>query len=290
MKQENKTTMSVVEMGQILGLCKTEAYWLVHKKYFETTLVQGIMRVNIASFEHWYANQLKRRKVDGTPPGEELRSCSYSIQEIADLLSVSNDVIYTLVKRHRIETFQADSCMRVRKDIFEKWYQAQTMYRTQEDRERDAELEQASMTMPRMAKLLGITRDEVYSILGKKKNHGVFEIIVVAGKKRITYDSFERWYQNQDHYQKITERPSMLQAEPEMVDDEQRNALLCSDRTSFTVSEAALLIGVPKREIYRMIEDELLDSVSSGRKIRIRRSALSWWLSPQDKVFRKEES
>ena len=290
MKQENKTTMSVVEMGQILGLCKTEAYWLVHKKYFETTLVQGIMRVNIASFEHWYANQLKRRKVDGTPPGEELRSCSYSIQEIADLLSVSNDVIYTLVKRHRIETFQADSCMRVRKDVFEKWYQAQTMYRTQEDRERDAELEQASMTMPRMAKLLGITRDEVYSILGKKKNHGVFEIIVVAGKKRITYDSFERWYQNQHHYQKITERPSRLQAEPEMVDDEQRNALLCSDRTSFTVSEAAHLIGVPKREIYRMIEEELLDSVSSGRKIRIRRSALSWWLSPQDEVFREEES
>lgn len=290
MKQENKTTMSVVEMGQILGLSKTEAYWLVHKKYFETTLVQGIMRVNIESFEHWYANQLKRKKVDGTPPGEELRSCSYSIQEIADLLSVSNDVIYTLVKRHRIETFQADSCMRVRKDVFQKWYQSQTRYRTKEDCERDAELEKISMTMPRMAKLLGITRDEVYSILGKKKNHGVFEFIVVAGKKRITYESFERWYQNQDHYQKITERPSKLPAEPEMVDDEQRNALLCSDRTSFTVSEAALLIGVPKREIYRMIEDELLDSVSSGRKIRIRRSALSWWLSPQDEVFRKEES
>ena len=290
MKQENKTTMSVVEMGQILGLCKTEAYWLVHKKYFETTLVQGIMRVNIESFEHWYANQLKRKKVDGTPPGEELRSCSYSIQEIADLLSVSNDVIYTLVKRHRIESFRADSCMRVRKDVFEKWYRAQTIYRTKEDRERDAELEKISMTMPRMAKLLGITRDEVYSILGKKKNHGVFEIIVVAGKKRITYESFERWYQNQHHYQKITERPSRLQVEPEMVDDEQRNALLCSDRTSFTVSEAALLIGVPKREIYRMIEEELLDSVSSGRKIRIRRSALSWWLSPQDEVFRKEES
>lgn len=290
MKQENKTTMSVVEMGQILGLCKTEAYWLVHKKYFETTLVQGIMRVNIESFEHWYANQLKRKKVDGTPPGEELRSCSYSIQEIADLLNVSNDVAYTLIKRHRIETFQADTRMRVLKDVFQKWYQSQTRYRTKEDRERDAELEKASMTMPQMAKLLGITRDEVYAILGKKKNQRVFKIIVVADKKRITYESFERWYQAQDHYQKITEKPSRLPAEQEMVDDEQRNALLCSDRTSFTVSEAALLIGVPKRKIYRMIKEELLDSISSGRRIRIRRSALAWWLSPQDEVFRKEES
>lgn len=79
MDTKDKTTMSVMEMGQILGLKKTDAYWLVHKQCFETTLVQGVMRVNINSFEHWYANQIKRRKVDGSPPGMELRAYSYSI-------------------------------------------------------------------------------------------------------------------------------------------------------------------------------------------------------------------
>ena len=52
MNKPEKTTMSVREMGQILGLSKTESYWLVHKQCFETTLVQGVMRVNVKSFEH----------------------------------------------------------------------------------------------------------------------------------------------------------------------------------------------------------------------------------------------
>ena len=73
MNTQEKKTMSVMEMGRMLGLKKTDSYWLVHKGCFETTLVQGVMRINIASFEHWYANQIKHRKVDGPPPGEELR-------------------------------------------------------------------------------------------------------------------------------------------------------------------------------------------------------------------------
>lgn len=74
MNKQERTTMSVREMGQMLGLGKTDSYWLVHRKHFETTLVQGVMRVNIESFEHWYANQIKYKKIDGTPPGEELRA------------------------------------------------------------------------------------------------------------------------------------------------------------------------------------------------------------------------
>ncbi|MEF9879562.1 MAG: hypothetical protein RR975_09035 [Clostridia bacterium] len=44
---ENKTctTMSVPEMAKLLGLKKTDSYWLVHKKCFETILVNGKMRI-----------------------------------------------------------------------------------------------------------------------------------------------------------------------------------------------------------------------------------------------------
>lgn len=288
MNKTEKTTMSVREMGQILGLSKTESYWLAHKQCFETTLVQGVMRVNVKSFEHWYANQIKHKKVDGTPPGEELRSYSYSVQEIADILGVSDDVVYALLKRDHIETFDVDNWMRIRKDIFEAWYKTQHKYRTKADRERDAELEAASMTMPQMARLLGITRNEVYSIIGRKTNQGIFDIIVVADKKRISLESFENWYQSQERYQKVTKKTSGLQNDLEKVDDSERTALLSSDRTSFTAREAALLIGVSQRDIYRMIEDELLDSFTVGKMIRIRRSALEWWLSPQDATFQKE--
>ena len=288
MDEKKRTTMSVPEMRRMLGLGKTDSYWLVHRQCFETIIVAGKMRVVIDSFEHWYANQIKYKKVDGSPPGTELRAYSYSVQEMAELLGVSDDTVYTLIKRDHIETFEVDTWMRIRKDIFETWYKSQRKYRTEADRERDAELEAASMTMPQMARLLGITRNEVYSIIGRKKNQGIFDIIVVADKKRISLESFENWYQSQERYQKVTKKTSGLQNDLEKVDDFERTAILSSDHTSFTAREAALLIGVSQRDIYRMIEDELLDSFTVGKMIRIRRSALEWWLSPQDTTFQKE--
>lgn len=78
MTKKKKTTMSVPEMQRLLGLGKTDAYWLVKKQCFETVVVAGKMRVVIDSFEHWYANQVKHSKVHGPPPGKELRAKSYS--------------------------------------------------------------------------------------------------------------------------------------------------------------------------------------------------------------------
>ena len=289
MAAKEKTTMSVMEMGRLLGLKKTDSYWLVHKQCFETTLVQGVMRVNIESFEHWYANQIKRRKVDGSPPGMELRAYSYSIAEMAEILAVPDYVAYDLIKRYHIEAFEVDSWKRIRKDVFEAWYKTQTKYRTPENRQRDAELENNSMTLPQMARLLGISREEVYALVSRKSTRDVFEIIIVADKKRVTIDSFERWYQGQNRYQKVTKRTSGLEKGLDRIDDSDRKALLNSDRLSFTVREAALIIGASPREIYRMIEDEILDSFYIGKMVRIRRAALEWWLSSRDNVYGKEE-
>lgn len=74
-----KKWMSVSEMGELLGLKKTDRYWSVHKNFFETKEIAGKMRVNIESFEKWYANQIKYHKVNGEEPGKELKEWSYSI-------------------------------------------------------------------------------------------------------------------------------------------------------------------------------------------------------------------
>lgn len=68
----NKKSMSVTEMRRLLGIGKTDSYWLVKKGYFETVIIAGKMRVIVDSFEKWYDNQLHYKKVDGTPPREEL--------------------------------------------------------------------------------------------------------------------------------------------------------------------------------------------------------------------------
>ena len=85
----------------------------------------------------WYANQFRHSKVNGPPPGAELRAYSISVKEMAGLLGVSDDAAYAIIKRDQIETFDAEHRKRIRKDVFEKWYQGQSKYRTAENRERD---------------------------------------------------------------------------------------------------------------------------------------------------------
>ena len=66
---QKRTWMTVPEMGKLLGLKKTDRYWLVHKNVFESKEIAGKIRINIASFEKWYANQIKYHKVTGEEPG-----------------------------------------------------------------------------------------------------------------------------------------------------------------------------------------------------------------------------
>lgn len=49
-----KKSMSVPEMGRLLGLKKTESYYLLHKGFFESTTIGNNMRVMVDSFEDWY--------------------------------------------------------------------------------------------------------------------------------------------------------------------------------------------------------------------------------------------
>lgn len=46
------------------------------------------MRIDLESFEKWYANQVKYRKVVGEAPGKELREKSYSFKEAANILGI----------------------------------------------------------------------------------------------------------------------------------------------------------------------------------------------------------
>ena len=100
---QKRTWMTVPEMGKLLGLKKTDRYWLVHKNVFESKEIAGKIRINIASFEKWYANQIKYHKVTGEESGKELKSWSYSVKEVADLLGVDDYLVYELLKKNQIE-------------------------------------------------------------------------------------------------------------------------------------------------------------------------------------------
>ena len=129
---QKRTWMTVPEMGKLLGLKKTDRYWLVHKNVFESKEIAGKIRINIASFEKWYANQIKYHKVTGEKPGKELKSWSYSVKEVADLLGVDDYLVYDLLKKNQMEAVIVDYWKRIPKESFQNWYKSQSRYRTKE--------------------------------------------------------------------------------------------------------------------------------------------------------------
>ena len=193
-----RTSMSVPEMGRILGLCKTDAYWLIKKNYFETVLVGGSMRVKIDSFEKWYANQFWYHKVDGTPPGEEMMKTTYTAAELAERLGMQESTGYALIAKGYFDVVDTLGKCRVTKESFERWYASQKDYRTVEDQERDAT---TSYSLPEITHMLGTHRQNVYNLVAA----GHFEVIQLGKNKRVTKASFEKWYNSQSRYRLITE-------------------------------------------------------------------------------------
>ena len=158
------------------------------------------MRVKVASFEDWYSRQIRYHKITGEEPGRKVKEVSYSAQDISELLGISEDRSYALIKENHLATETVNYRMRVPKDLFDQWYSQQTKYLTKEDREKNAELFESTITMPQMARLLGVDRSTVYSILNSKTFGGQFEIVIVAGKKRITKTSFNDFLRSQTKY------------------------------------------------------------------------------------------
>lgn len=127
--KQKKKTMSVPEMGKLLGLKKTESYFLVHKGFFETILVGKNMRVMMDSFENWYSGQFHYKKIDGIPPGAKWTDTTMSIKETADLLGIQDWTLYKLIKAKPFKIKTISNKKRIDIESFENWYQHQTKYK-----------------------------------------------------------------------------------------------------------------------------------------------------------------
>lgn len=130
----NKTSISVPEMRQLLGLGKTDSYWLVKKNCFKTIIAAGRMRIMLDSFEEWYAGQFHYHKVNGEPPGSKWTATTMSIRETAELLGIKEATLYDLLKKKPFLTMRIDNRTRIDKASFEEWYKKQTHYKKAIDR------------------------------------------------------------------------------------------------------------------------------------------------------------
>ena len=63
------------------------------------------------------------------------------------------------------------------------------------------ELYEATISMPEMSRLLGISRKDVYALLKSKRYGKYFSTVIIADQKRITKDSFQKFLDEQEEYQ-----------------------------------------------------------------------------------------
>lgn len=186
---EERETMTVPQMRKMLGLKKTESYWLVHRNFFQTDIVNGHMMIDVDSFEKWYANQVKHRKVDGPEPGAELTKMSYSFAEVAEMLGVSGAVVYEIWDKNNLETFTVDFVKRIPKDVFEKWYAGQARYRKRKHGSHVGAKRSRYISREEAAVMAGVAPATVSRWAGE----GYFRYTKTDKILRIKRDSFENW-------------------------------------------------------------------------------------------------
>ena len=186
---EVRKTMTVPQMRKMLGVKKTESYWLVHRNFFKTDIVNGHMMIDVESFEKWYANQVKHRKVDGPEPGAELTSRSYSFSEVAKMLGVSSAVVYEIWDKNNLETFTVDFVKRIPKEVFEKWYAGQTRYQKRRYVSHVGAKRSSYISRNEAARMAGVAP----STISRWVDEGYFRYTKTDKILRIKRDSFENW-------------------------------------------------------------------------------------------------
>ena len=189
MDNERKT-MSVPQMRKLLGLKKTASYWLVHQHYFKTEIVDGIMRVDCDSFEKWYANQTKHKKVTGEAPGKELMQSSYSFQDVANMLGEHNSTIYTVWNKLQLPTVTVDYVKRIPKGVFDDWYASQDRYRKVDVPATIEETEKKFILFKEAAGKLGMSGDELLAVVRYQKLGEKLDMRMFNNKRYISRTGF----------------------------------------------------------------------------------------------------
>lgn len=193
--------MSVKDMARMLGLRKTDSYYLIHKGFFEVVEFNGEMRVLIESFENWYNSQHRYIKVDGPEPrGNYGRS--FSLEELAGMLGLTKSGARYLVSRKLFKSEVKEGLIRISRRSFEAWYKTQFRY-WKVNGPAPGSKYPPSISPSEISYMFELPlRNTIYSLL---KNHPEIKTFTVDRMTRVDLASFNEWYSSQTHYQKIHE-------------------------------------------------------------------------------------
>lgn len=282
MGRKEASTMSVPQMALLLGIKKTDSYYLIKKKCFETTILNGQIRVIKKSFEEWYRNQTHYKKITGEEPGQALAETSYSISDLEARFGIRRTSVFDLLSRNYFPVIRIDSdTRRIPKEPFEAWLRTQEHYRDHDEKAADHAIEANSFTISMIAKILNLDRREAFFLV---KNHpNDFETVKIAGVWRITEDSFLAWLNSQQEYRAVID-PEEIQPSSDLYVSDTAIPVIPPNKNTFTITEAATLMKLAEKDIYRMVIAEELPAIKIRNAIRISRDSILQWLTDHTEV------
>ena len=119
--------------------------------------------------------------------------------------------------------------------------------------------------MPDIRKMLGVHRNTVYSILDHPNYREQFVFLFVAGQKRVTKESFEKWYLSQSRYVKVIERAETAPSAPEALTDTEPEKAEFSEKAFYKIEEVQSILNISKKAMYKLIQDGNLFAVRVGK-------------------------
>ena len=271
---EMKRTMSVPEMRKLLGIKKTESYWLVHKNYFKTELINGTMRVDIASFEKWYSNQTKHKKVTGEKPGAQLCAASYSFRDVANMLGEYDGTIYDLWNRKGLPTVTVNYRKRIPREIFDSWYENQNEYHKVDGPATIEEIEEKFILFREAAAMLKMSNEELLTLIRKGKYKDLLEMRMFDNKRWISRRGFQDFLNLHDQYK-------IRQAKNKSGSGIRK---FLSQKQYISKEEAARIAGVSKSTVAKWALKGMFPCRAAGYVMRIERIPFLEWVDENRKV------
>lgn len=271
---EMKRSMSVPEMRKLLGIKKTESYWLVHKNYFKTELINGTMRVDIASFEKWYANQTKHKKVTGEKPGAQLCAASYSFRDVANMLGEYDGTIYDLWNRKGLPTVTVNYRKRIPREIFDSWYENQNEYHKVDGPATIEEIEEKFILFREAAAMLKMTNEDLLTLIRKEKYKDLLEMRMFDNKRWISRRGFQDFLNLHDQYK-------IRQAKNESGNGIRK---FLGQKQYISKEEAARIAGVSKSTVAKWALKGMFPCRAAGYVMKIERIPFLEWVDENRKV------
>lgn len=115
-------------MGRLLGLGKTAVYRLVNQTNFKKYIVFDKVRIDLDSFEEWYANQFHYQKITGERPGKN-HGDTFAPGTLGKILGISKSSGYDLMNNGKVDFVIINGERRVLRQSFEDWYNSQSYYK-----------------------------------------------------------------------------------------------------------------------------------------------------------------